>query len=400
MTMRRILSNSLREGRWFHCRRHNYCSSRILPMITTSSSNNRRISSDAENYSNNSDTQICGDMKIFNTMTEGLESLPQTKKGLLFYTCGPTVYAPAHLGHARTYVCLDILRRVMIANSNSSSTSSRRKGRRKRQDVSTETDSTAPNNDDNTRVPAPLFVLNITDVDDKILAAAAAASTGNDGRDSDSNGGDPVQLARKYEREFWRDWDALNCLRPNIVTRVTEHAESHIVPFIERLVEKGMAYEYVDGVYFDVSAYNKKMNHLTKYGKLAPPAAAHGTDDILRKANINNNNNDDDDDDADDIKNYNPANQKRDVRDFVLWKKRKGQEALYFASPWGDGRPGWHIECSAMIEAIQEKFRDSHEFFAHAGGIDLKFPHHTNEIAQSEAYLGVGEWIPHWVHTG
>ena len=342
---------------------------------------------DSNEHSNNSDDKhpcTVHNMKLYNTMTECLESLPsadsivtetdenssppsssssppQKKKGMIWYTCGPTVYAPSHLGHARTYVCLDILRRVMMASSS-------------RQANST----------------APLFVLNITDVDDKILAAAAA-----------DGGSDPVRLARKYEREFWRDLDALNCLRPNIVTRVTEHVDSHIVPFIERLVEKGMAYELVvkeedgknggdvDGVYFDVLAYNERMGHLTKYGKLAPPAAAHGMEDIL-----GNNNN------ARGNDHEKSARQKRDPRDFVLWKKRKGQEALHWSSPWGDGRPGWHIECSAMIEAISERFEASHQFLVHAGGIDLKFPHHTNEIAQSEAYSGRGEWIPHWVHTG
>jgi len=339
----------------------------------------RSLSTDAQNYDpSDNNPETMHNMKLYNTMTESLEPLPsadltspsssQKMRGMIWYTCGPTTYAPAHLGHARTYVCLDILRRVMMASRSS------------RQVISAATGSVSKDDDDTLTVPAPLFVLNITDVDDKIIAAAAA----------DENDCDPLQLARKYELEFWRDWDALNCLRPNIVTRVTEHVDSHIVPYIKCLVEKGMAYEYVDGVYFDILAYNERMNHLTKYGKLAPPAAAHGMEDILR----NNNNN------IDDNHYVNPTRQKRDPRDFVLWKKRKGQEALYWSSPWGDGRPGWHIECSAMIEAVQDRFRDSHQFLVHAGGIDLKFPHHTNEIAQSEAYLGVGEWIPHWVHTG
>lgn len=347
-------------------------------------------------------------LKLYNTLTECIEPIPSVQEGLFtngdsedsttttaappitapsrtqlglgWYTCGPTTYAPAHLGHARTYVCLDILRRVMTAGIPK-----------------------PPANDENdaegASAPGPLFVLNITDVDDKILVAAGDTS-------------DPVQLARRYEGEFWRDWDALNCLRPHIVTRVTEHVDSHIVPFVETLVQRGMAYELVqdqqangdgddgaddsaDGVYFDVRAYNERMGHLTKYGKLAPPAAAQGMDDMFRR-NPNQK----------DTPNHHhdcslPATKKRDPRDFVLWKKRqKGQEKLSWSSPWGDGRPGWHIECSAMIESVQERFRDSHRFLVHAGGIDLKFPHHTNEIAQSEAFLGEGEWIPHWVHTG
>jgi cysteinyl-tRNA synthetase len=220
--------------------------------------------------------------------------------------------------------------------------------------------------------------LNITDVDDKILNAAS------------SNDVDPIQLARKYEKEFWKDWDDLNCLRPHIVTRVTEHVASHIVPFIERLVRTNMAYETDDGVYFNVRSYNEQLHTVTKYGKLAPPSAAQDITIDLRNnetANITT---------ATTIQ----SSQKQDPRDFVLWKKRKPGEALYWSSPWGEGRPGWHIECSAMIQAVQEQFEETHQFLVHAGGIDLKFPHHTNEIAQSEAYLGVGAWIPHWVHTG
>ena len=338
-------------------------------------------------------------LKLYNTMTNSLEPLPfvdsstevsmdsttsattttttttattAPKLGLGWYTCGPTTYAPAHLGHARTYVCLDILRRVMTSKRNSATTPT---------------------------TPGPLFVLNITDVDDKTLQAAI-----------EDGGSDPLLLARRYEREFWRDWDDLNCLRPHVVTRVTEHVDSHIVPFVEGLVKKGFAYELVegdsgdgaaDGVYFDVRAYNERMGHLTRYGKLAPPAAARDMDDILLH---NKENKVDESNNSLISEPYDPSipsRKKRDSRDFVLWKKReKGQEALSWSSPWGDGRPGWHIECSAMIEAVQERFRDSHRFLVHAGGIDLKFPHHTNEIAQSEAYLGVGEWIPHWVHTG
>jgi len=363
----------------------------------------RRLSTDTSTISDHNDSGRGKDpgsthnMKLYNTMTECLESLPLSEKsalmkdpesssrktlGLGWYTCGPTTYAPAHLGHARTYVCLDILRRVMTVTSQAGSRTTKSSLNTKSDDVRL------------SATPEPLFVLNITDVDDKTLAAAADA------------GVDPLQLARKYEREFWRDWDALNCLRPHIVTRVTEHVDSDIVPYIEHLIKEGMAYELIEeegddnggGVYFDVRAYDEKLGHLTKYGKLAPPAASHGIEDIFQ-SNIKAKNAKNDKDEP--ISTKLSANQKRDARDFVLWKTRKmGQEALSWSSPWGEGRPGWHIECSAMIQAVQEKFRDSHQFLVHAGGIDLKFPHHTNEIAQSEAYLGVGEWIPHWIHTG
>jgi cysteinyl-tRNA synthetase len=214
--------------------------------------------------------------------------------------------------------------------------------------------------------------MNITDVDDKILAAA------------NESGQAPADLARHFEAEFWRDMDALNCLRPHVVTRVTEYVDSDIVPYIQRLVDLKMAYETDYGVYFDVRTYEDRMQTLSsRYGKLAPPANATDFFTTLEG----------------------PKTQKHDVRDFVLWKKRKEGERMYWASPWGAGRPGWHIECSAMIEAVQERFRETHTFQVHAGGVDLKFPHHTNEIAQAEAYHSAEmvpgkEWIPHWVHTG
>lgn len=278
----------------------------------------------------------------------------------------------------------------------------------------------------------PLFVLNITDVDDKILlASAAAASADGDGDAGGWEDGDPgtaaIAWARRYEEDFWRDWDALNCLRPHVVTRVTEHVDSHIIPFVRRLVDTGMAYDVPDngdgdgengpggGVYFSVRAYNDALGRrgsLNRYGKLAPPAASQDIDVAMNNVRR-----------ATPTATTTAANHgKRDPRDFVLWKRRKGGESLYWPSPWGEGRPGWHIECSAMIQAVQEQFRDTHTFMVHAGGVDLKFPHHTNEIAQSEAYLlgggGCGtvagggggggmqnggrseEWIPHWVHTG
>eukprot|EP00980_Cylindrotheca_fusiformis_P011865 scaffold2817_cov130-Cylindrotheca_fusiformis.AAC.20 len=274
-----------------------------------------------------------GDIHLYDTLSEGIRSLPETDKGLAWYTCGPTTYAPAHLGHARTYVSIDILRRVV-------------------EDQSTK---------------APLFVMNITDIDDKILAAA---------KDS---GMSPSELARKYENEFWEDMDSLNCLRPHVVTRVSERVESDIIPYIDNLLQKGIAYQAEDGVYFDIKAFDEQMGNLTRYGKLAPPSAS-------KDLNL----------EFGEMK----KNAKKDRRDFALWKKQKSGELISWNAPWGHGRPGWHIECSAMIEAVQKQFEDTHRFLIHAGGVDLKFPHHTNEIAQAEAYRGESDWIAHWVHTG
>lgn len=295
------------------------------------------------------DTVKC--LEMYNSLTGRVERLPETvpgslsvderPKALACYACGPTVYAPAHLGHARTYVWLDIFRRVWEDSCEESN--------------------------------KPLFVLNITDVDDKILAAA------------DSSGEAPLALARRYEESFWRDWDALNCLRPHVVTRVTEHVDTKIVPYIERLVELGMAYEVKrDGVYFDVNAYEEACKSFkSHYGKLAPQIQS--SESFLSGTAL--------------------FDGKKDQRDFALWKGRKEGERMYWSSPWGDGRPGWHIECSAMIESIQSLFYTEYTFAVHAGGVDLQFPHHCNEIAQAEAYhlhhMSPGqEWIRHWIHTG
>ena len=370
-------------------------------------------------------------MMLYNTLSGKVEPLSSstttvTSKGLAWYTCGPTTYAPAHLGHARTYVCLDIIRRVLVDSVNTKATTNT--------PTTTDLDSSIPRQ--------PLFVLNITDIDDKIIAAAASASATNyeaEGKDSSTGAvRDAVGLARYWEKEFWNDWDELNCLRPHVVTRVTEHVESDIVPFIERLVDSGLAYEIsssvdsqlqtspspsstnsagdADGVYFDVRAFNDICGARTKYGKLAPPAAAQDIPNVFENIKDINNESDDDMPIQYSTTTTQSRRNKRDPRDFALWKKtcntsESSAGTVAWPSPWGYGRPGWHIECSAMIQAVQERFQDSYEFQVHAGGVDLKFPHHTNEIAQSEAYCMSGidkdaadgtkkEWIPHWVHTG
>jgi len=285
----------------------------------------------------------------------------KNKKALAWYTCGPTTYSAMHLGHARTYVWLDMMRRVLefVASARG--------------------------------VPPPLFVMNITDIDDKILAASEETK-----QTQPTDYQSPMSISRRAEARFWKDMDRLGCQRPHITTRVTEYVESSIIPYIDHLVHKDMAYVTRKGVYFDVASFEEKLGSSSKYGKLAGKAVSSSPHSTTHDS---------------------PVSEKRDQRDFALWKARKDGEEVYWSSPWGDGRPGWHIECSAMIEAVQRQFQDTHKFLIHAGGWDLKFPHHTNEIAQAEAYHhgnsnGGGcacpldhyqnnkEWIPHWVHTG
>ena len=272
-------------------------------------------------------------------------------KAWAWYTCGPTVYDAAHLGHARTYVTLDIFRRLLLQQHSQS------------------------------RKAPPIFIMNITNVDDKILERAKELNVS------------ALELASKYEIEFWQDMKALNVMKPTIITRVTDHVENAILPFIERLLVNKFAYISNSSVYFDVRSFEESSKQSLKYGKLAPPAQA--TEFFCNDDGVTTNRHD-----------------KRDARDFVLWKGRaKGGEELVWSSPWGLGRPGWHIECSAMIEYTMQHLLPNHDILVHAGGVDLKFPHHTNEIAQSEAYniccnkqklddRSAGEWIPHWVHTG
>lgn len=417
----------------------------------------RKIATPAPCRCASSTTSIAGgggscDMTIYNSLSSTYQKLnhpPQQQHhhshpttdnntsstlGTAWYVCGPTVYDSAHLGHGRTYVSLDILRRVALSLHDGSSS---------------------------TTQPRPIYVMNITDVDDKIIqrsmeiGARRINNTENNDKEEPSLS-NPLALARYYETEFWQDMDSLNVLRPDVICRVSEHVEQTIVPYIEMILEGGMAYvipeeenDDVGGedslhhqprgsVYFDVRAFEHATKGRTKYGKLAPDVVSsdffswdesndNGSSDNSSSSshgNINNN---------DEGESLSQLRKKRDPRDFCLWKYRsqsppstsslKGAAGntqpmiepaiVSYSSPWGPGRPGWHVECSAMIQRLSVDFQSTHKFQLHAGGIDLKFPHHSNEIAQAEAFHeaaardndGEGErkfeeWIPNWVHTG
>jgi len=201
------------------------------------------------------------------------------------------------------------------------------------------------------------YVRNFTDVDDKIIKRA------------NERGEDPVALAARFADEFHRDMDALGCLRPDVEPRVSEHIPE-IVALIGSLVEKGFAYAPGNGdVYFAVRRF-------PEYGKLS----GRNLDDLMAGARVA------------------PGEVKRDPLDFALWKGAKPGEPRW-PSPWGEGRPGWHIECSAMTK---KHLGDT--FDLHTGGKDLVFPHHTNEIAQSVCACGDGEhadtYARAWMHNG
>ncbi|XP_027942440.1 cysteine--tRNA ligase, chloroplastic/mitochondrial isoform X2 [Vigna unguiculata] len=195
------------------------------------------------------------------------------------------------------------------------------------------------------------YVRNFTDVDDKIIARAKEL------------GEDPISLSRRYCEEFCRDMITLNCLPPSVEPKVSEHMPQ-IIDMIEKILNNGYAYVVDGDVYFNVEKF-------PEYGKLS----SRDLEDNRAGERV-----------AVDLRKKNPA-------DFALWKSSKPGEP-FWESPWGPGRPGWHIECSAMSAAYL-----GYSFDIHGGGIDLVFPHHENEIAQSCAACNKSD-ISVWMHNG
>ncbi|WP_421078323.1 cysteine--tRNA ligase [Methanothermococcus sp. Ax23] len=257
-------------------------------------------------------------MKIYNTLTKKKEEFnPIDGHEVKMYVCGPTVYDYAHLGHGRTYVAFDTIRRYLEHKNY-----------------------------------IVKLIINFTDIDDKIINRA------NEKRIT------PKELADKFIKSFLEDMEKLNIKPAELYPRVSEHVDD-IIKFIETLIEKGYAYVADDGVYFDVKKFGD-------YGKLSNI----NLDEMIAGHRVEKN-----------LKKKNPE-------DFALWKFAKPNEPKW-DSPWGEGRPAWHIECSAMgIKYLGEQFD------IHGGGNDLIFPHHENEIAQSEVYTGRSPWVKYWMHTG
>lgn len=184
-------------------------------------------------------------------------------------------------------------------------------------------------------------------------------------------------LPRYWENEFHKDMEALNILPPDVLTRVSEYVPK-IVSYIEQIISNGLAYESNGSVYFDVSKFDSQEHHY--YAKLVPEA--YGDTKSLQEG------------EGDLCISEDRLSEKRSPNDFALWKLSKPGEP-WWQSPWGHGRPGWHIECSAMASDICGQHLD-----IHTGGVDLKFPHHDNELAQSEAHFDSAEWVKYFLHTG
>lgn len=248
-----------------------------------------------------------------------------------WYICGPTVYDSAHVGHASNFVRFDIVRRVLSDYFG--------------YDV--------------------VAQMNVTDIDDKIIKRANERNIAFN------------ELAREFEREFLEDMDSLNVLRPDYLTRVSEYMPE-VIEYVERIIKNGFGYESAGSVYFDTEAFAAAGHN---YGKLEPWSV--GNDALLAEG-----------EGALTAADEAIKQQKRSAGDFVLWKKSKANEPSW-DSPWGTGRPGWHIECSAMASNVLGPVID-----IHAGGVDLRFPHHSNEVAQAEAYHCSHQWVNYFLHAG
>lgn len=184
-------------------------------------------------------------------------------------------------------------------------------------------------------------------------------------------------LPRFWENEFHKDMKSLNVLEPDVLTRVSEYVPQ-IVTFIEKIIENGLAYNANGSVYFDVAGFDAKDKHF--YAKLVPEAYGDMKSLIEGEGDL--------------TATPDQLSEKKSPNDFALWKSSKAGEP-FWVSPWGNGRPGWHIECSAMAADICGSTLD-----IHTGGVDLKFPHHDNEMAQTEAHYGCDDWVKYFLHTG
>jgi len=256
-------------------------------------------------------------LRVYNTLTRRLEVFEPFEPNVVkMYVCGPTVYDYSHLGHARTYVAFDVIKRYLVL---------------KGYDV--------------------IHVQNITDIDDKIINRAR------------SEGVSWKDIADRYIKDYLEALEKLN-IHVHIHPRVSEHI-NEIIEFIQDLIDKGYAYVAPSGsVYFDVDKYDD-------YGRLSNRLNKElwgQEEEFIRE--------------------------KKNPYDFALWKAAKPGEP-WWESPWGKGRPGWHIECSVMSSKYLGE-----QFDIHGGGQDLIFPHHENERAQSEAKFGKRPWVKYWLHAG
>lgn len=256
-------------------------------------------------------------LKIYNSLSREKEVFtPIDDNNVKMYVCGMTVYSDAHIGHARTYFAFDMIRRYLEYKGYN-----------------------------------VLYVQNVTDVEDKIIAAA------------NKENADALDYSCAFTDRCLGDLDKLGIHRADLYPKASETIDD-MIEMIEQIIERGFGYEADGDVYFSVEKFSD-------YGKLS----GQRIDDLMSGARIE------------------PGEKKKSPLDFTLWKQAKPGEPSW-KSPWGEGRPGWHIECSVM----SSKFLGL-PFDIHGGGMDLQFPHHENEIAQAEAATGK-EFARFWMHCG
>jgi cysteinyl-tRNA synthetase len=256
-------------------------------------------------------------LKVYNTLTRHLDDFEPIHPGRVnMFVCGPTVYDVSHIGHGKSYVAYDIIARYL---------------RKKEYSV--------------------FYVLNITDIDDKIINRAK------------ETGEDPLKLSERYAQAFYKDMKDLHVNSINLYAKASDYIPE-IINQIKGLINKGIGYQIAGGVYYDISKF-------PEYGKLSRQNLEQLT-----------------------VHRVDPDPEKRNPGDFVLWKIRKLGE-IAWDSPWGKGRPGWHIEDTAITLT---HFGPTYDL--HGGGTELIFPHHEAEIAQAEGLTGKKPLAKYWAHTG
>ena len=364
-------------------------------------------------------------LKLYNSLSRTKDEFKTLEgRNIKWYMCGPTVYDVAHMGHARSYMSFDIVRRVLADYfgynityaMNITDIDDKIIVRARRNFLIDEYCASKPDAakliSDVTEALAPFQAKAEKEADKdkramlqrllqdasaaleslKKIAGGASADLSAQMDDLIKRARDPLgawldfqkgkevidhsifaKLTQHVERLFHADMQALNILPADFLTRVSEYVPE-VVEFIEKIIANGFAYAAEGSVYFDVKQFDDDPDH--HYAKLVPEAVgdraalAEGEGELSASTG------------------------KRSDRDFVLWKASKPGEPAW-DSPWGKGRPGWHIECSVMCSDILGEKVD-----IHSGGVDLKFPHHDNEIAQSEACFGHDCWIQYFLHAG
>jgi len=256
-------------------------------------------------------------LKVYNTLTRHLDDFEPIHPGRVnMFVCGPTVYDVSHIGHGKSYVAYDIIARYL-----------RKKGY------------------------SVFFVLNITDIDDKIINRAKETHV------------DPLFLSERYAQSFYKDMKDLQVNSINLYAKASDYIPE-IINQIQGLIDKGIGYKIAGGVYYNISKF-------PEYGKLSRQNLEQLT-----------------------VHRVDPDPEKRNPGDFVLWKAQKPGE-IAWDSPWGKGRPGWHIEDTAIALT---HFGPTYDL--HGGGTELIFPHHEAEIAQAEGLTGKKPLAKYWAHTG